>query len=42
MKANAKLGERMRSIRTVAYREHYLTTRWPNREILLEVRALER
>mgnify|MGYP001555683442 CR=1 FL=1 len=40
-RANVLLDDRLRAIRTVASREHYLTTRWPNREILLEVRSLQ-
>jgi tetratricopeptide (TPR) repeat protein len=31
---------RTRSIRSIVYRQHYLTTHWPNREILQEVRHL--
>jgi tetratricopeptide (TPR) repeat protein len=38
--ASDLLRERTRSIRSVVYREHYLTTRWPNREILEEARRL--
>jgi tetratricopeptide (TPR) repeat protein len=38
--ASDLLRERTRSIRSVIYREHYLTTRWPNREILEEARRL--
>ncbi|MHC4135197.1 MAG: serine/threonine-protein kinase [Planctomycetota bacterium] len=38
--ASELLRERTRSIRSVVYREHYLTTRWPNREILEEARRL--
>jgi tetratricopeptide (TPR) repeat protein len=38
--ASELLRERTRSIRSVIYREHYLTTRWPNREILEEARRL--
>ena len=40
VKANGLLNAPMSAIRTVVYRDHYLTTRWPNREILMEVRAL--
>jgi tetratricopeptide (TPR) repeat protein len=38
--ASDLLRERTRFIRSVVYREHYLTTRWPNREILEEARRL--
>ena len=41
VKANAVVGARLRAIETLVYREHYLKTRWPNREILMEVRKLE-
>ena len=40
VKANALLTARTNAIRTVVYREHYLTTRWPNREIIKELREL--
>jgi len=39
-KANALLAARTRAIRSVVYRDHYLTMRWPNREILEEARRL--
>jgi hypothetical protein len=41
VKASELLDERTRAIRTVVYREHYLTSRWPNREILNQVRELD-
>lgn len=41
VKANAVVGARLRAIEALVYREHYLTSRWPNREILMEVRKLE-
>ncbi|MHC4848019.1 MAG: serine/threonine-protein kinase [Planctomycetota bacterium] len=39
-RANDLLGERTRAIRSVIYRDHYLTMRWPNREIIEETRRL--
>jgi tetratricopeptide (TPR) repeat protein len=39
-RANEYLGNRTRSIRSVVHRQHYLTTAWPNREILEEARRL--
>jgi len=39
-RANELVGMRTRAIRSVVYRQHYLTTRWPNREILEEARRL--
>jgi tetratricopeptide (TPR) repeat protein len=39
-RANDLLGERTRAIRSVIYRDHYLTMRWPNREIIEEARRL--
>jgi tetratricopeptide (TPR) repeat protein/predicted Ser/Thr protein kinase len=38
--ANSLLATRTRAIRSVVYRDHYLTMRWPNREILDEARRL--
>jgi tetratricopeptide (TPR) repeat protein len=39
-RAKALVGARTRSIRSVVYRHHYLTTLWPNREILDEAQRL--
>jgi tetratricopeptide (TPR) repeat protein len=39
-RAKALVGARTRSIRSVIYRHHYLTTQWPNREILDEAQRL--
>ena len=39
-KASALVAARTRAIRSVVYRDHYLTMRWPNREILEEARRL--
>ena len=38
--ANRLLDNRTRSIRSIVYRQHYLTMTWPNREILEEARRL--
>jgi tetratricopeptide (TPR) repeat protein len=40
-KARDLVDARTRSIRSVVYRHHYLTTHWPNREILEQARQLE-
>jgi hypothetical protein len=40
-KARDLVDARTRSIRSIAYRHHYLTTHWPNREILDHARQLE-
>ena len=37
-RAKELVDARTRSIRSVVYRNHYLTTHWPNREILEEAR----
>jgi len=39
-RAKELVDARTRSIRSVVYRNHYLTTHWPNREILEEARQL--
>ncbi|MHC4938906.1 MAG: serine/threonine-protein kinase [Planctomycetota bacterium] len=39
-RAKELVDARTRSIRSVVYRNHYLTTHWPNREILEEARNL--
>ncbi|MHC5011206.1 MAG: serine/threonine-protein kinase [Planctomycetota bacterium] len=38
--AHELLGARTQFIRSIVYRDHYLTSQWPNREILTEVRRL--
>ncbi|MHC4955681.1 MAG: serine/threonine-protein kinase [Planctomycetota bacterium] len=37
-RAKALVDARTRSIRSIVYRQHYLTTHWPSREILEEAR----
>jgi tetratricopeptide (TPR) repeat protein len=39
-RAKELVDARTRSIRSIVYRNHYLTTHWPNREILEEARNL--
>jgi tetratricopeptide (TPR) repeat protein len=39
-RAKELVAARTRSIRSVVYRNHYLTTHWPNREILEEAKSV--